>query len=168
MTADLRQRIADAIAGHWPVTPNNDGTVICHCGERVKADRERQAFREHTADAVLALVQPELDQLRAAATKLRDAANLHGDPGPWLVHQCRGFLRVGPNIPPARNGWQLTRGADLPEERRATAEYVALMHPGVGTALSDWLEDAAEGDAHGEYNPYALATARAILGEVTE
>lgn len=78
MTDDLRQRIAASIAGHWPVTPNNDGTVICHCGDRVKADRERQAFREHTADAVLALVQPELDRTRAELAKAREHAELYG------------------------------------------------------------------------------------------
>lgn len=108
------------------------------------------------------------DTLRAAATKLRNAANLHGDPGPWLVHQCRGFLRVGPNIPPAHNGWKLTRGADLPEERRDTAEYIALMHPGVGLALAAWLSSAAEDAEQIGPDPDALATARAILGEVAE
>lgn len=83
-TDQLRDRIAAAIAGHWPITPNNDGTVICNCGDRVKADHKRQAFREHTADAVLATVQTELDRLQAEVaemTRCRDAAlrALHRD-----------------------------------------------------------------------------------------
>jgi hypothetical protein len=44
------------------------------------------------------------------------------------------------------------------------AAWIALMHPGVGLALADWLDDAAEGDAQGEINPYTLAVARQFLG----
>lgn len=106
------------------------------------------------------------DLLRAAATKLREAANLHGDPGPWIVKQGNGFLRVGPPGRPAGKGWRSSAGADLPEERRDTAEYIALMHPGVGTALADWLDSAAEDAEQIGPDPRALATARAILGEV--
>lgn len=48
---------------------------------------------------------------------------------------------------------------------RDTANYLALMNPGLGPSLVDWLEDAAAGDDHGEHSPYALAVARQILGD---
>ncbi|MEU0991096.1 hypothetical protein [Streptomyces sp. NPDC005953] len=35
-------------------------------------------------------------------------------------------------------------------------------------ALAELLDDAADGDDHGEINPYALAVARHILGEGTD
>lgn len=116
MSADLRDRIAAAIAGHWPITPNYDGTVICHCGARVAVDHKRLAFREHTADAVLAVVQPELDRdterwclreeleqveemyvqrgadnarLRTALTSARRRARLLHDVREWLMY--RGY-----------------------------------------------------------------------------
>jgi hypothetical protein len=54
-----RDRIAAELARHYPIAPNNDGTVICNCGDRVKADHQRQAFREHTATAILALVRDQ-------------------------------------------------------------------------------------------------------------
>lgn len=67
----LADRIAEAIAGHWPVTPLPNKTVLCHCGAQVKADVVRLAFREHTAEAVLAVVQPELDRLAAELGRVR-------------------------------------------------------------------------------------------------
>lgn len=48
---------------------------------------------------------------------------------------------------------------------RDTANYLSLMNPGLEAELADWLEDAAEGDGHGEHSPYALAVARQILGD---
>ncbi|MEU6237391.1 hypothetical protein [Kitasatospora sp. NPDC047058] len=108
------------------------------------------------------------DLLTTAANRLRAAATLYGDPGPWTIHQGNGFLRVGPAVAP-RRGWTPQPGADLPEERRDTAEYIALMHPGVGLALADWLETSAEyyqpGVTHPTHVVRALAVARAVLGQ---
>ncbi|MFI9331946.1 hypothetical protein ACIGZJ_30945 [Kitasatospora sp. NPDC052868] len=125
--------------------------------------------------------------LTAAARRLRAAATLHGDPGPWVVHQANGFLRVGPIVKP-RKGWTSHPGADLPEERHDTAEYIALMHPGVGLAVAAWLAQAArthraaesaarrvwreDGDDEARAtfiaertDHHALAVARAVLGQ---
>ncbi|MFD9721075.1 hypothetical protein [Streptomyces sp. NPDC059076] len=35
-------------------------------------------------------------------------------------------------------------------------------------ALAELLDDAADGDDHGEINPYALAVAQQLLGEGTD
>ncbi|MGW6912522.1 hypothetical protein ACWGB8_01670 [Kitasatospora sp. NPDC054939] len=123
------------------------------------------------------------DLLTAAARKLRAAATLYGDPGPWTVHQANGFLRVGPANPRTGRNWSPQPGADLPEERRDTAAYIALMHPGVGLAVAAWLEREAEiwtacETAKAEVAPagfklswginthdQALAVARAVLGQ---
>lgn len=122
--------------------------------------------------------------LTAAAQKVREAANLYGDPGPWVVNQANGFLRVGPLRTETRGNWRSHPGADLPEERQDTADYIALMHPGVGSALAPLLEAAADDMAQCERinsrDPHndgrtrvlphpiaaaALAVARQILGD---
>jgi len=129
------------------------------------------------------------ETLTAAAQKLRAAATAdYVTPGPWIVHDANGFLRVDQPGPPSK-AWTVKTGADLAEENRGTAEYIALMHPGVGLALAGWLEDAEERlraaeasavrvwanpDADdlaerakwvaGQVNPHALAVARALLG----
>lgn len=100
--------------------------------------------------------------LRQAAEKLRSAAT-NATSGPWIVHEAHGFLRVDNN--------RGHSGADLPEWNRDTAEYIALMHPGVGAALADWLENTAIKLHHsthpewqGNVEPHALAVARQVLG----
>ena len=110
--------------------------------------------------------QTPAQELRTAAKKLRAYATeaSHRAPGPWIVHEAYGFLRVDNDRDKTKEAWTVKTGADLAEENRPTAEYIALMHPGVGTALADWMDDAADGDQHGEHDPYALAVARAILG----
>lgn len=59
---EIRSGIVAELAAHHAITPNDDGTVICACGDRVKADRDRQAMREHIADKVLALLPAEPPQ----------------------------------------------------------------------------------------------------------
>jgi hypothetical protein len=108
--------------------------------------------------------QTPTETLTAAATLLRKQVKAATD-GPWIVHQANGFLRVDNDRDTTREAWTVKSGADLAEENRDTAEYIALMHPDVGLALADWLNDAAEGDDHGEHNPYALAVARLLLSE---
>ncbi|MFC1260678.1 MULTISPECIES: hypothetical protein [Streptomyces] len=52
----------------------------------------------------------------------------------------------------------------VPYLHAPVADYIAAMHPGVGTALADLLLDQADGDDEGEINPWALAVARQING----
>ncbi|MGV9271497.1 hypothetical protein ACWDRR_43425 [Kitasatospora sp. NPDC003701] len=122
--------------------------------------------------------------LTAAAAKLRAAVSApYVQPGPWVVHQANGFLRVDDDRDTTREAWTVKSGADLAEENRGTAEYIALMHPGVGLALADWLEREAEiwtacETAKAEVAPKgyklswginthaeALAVARTVLGQ---
>jgi len=145
------------------------------------------------------------DTLRTAATRLREAATAATD-GPWSWNRWHSstcptncddpacfLLLVG-----SLYGMVGSADVDRPEvfavERsvqdggEADAAYIALMHPGVGLALADWLDDAAKGQlateeaaAHtwansddaeardrwiaGMTDQKALAVARALLGE---
>lgn len=109
--------------------------------------------------------------LRAAAEKLRALANEanHRAAGPWIVHEAYGFLRVDNDRDKSKEAWTMKTGADLAEENRPTAEYIALLHPGVGLALARWL-DSLTGVEVGEHGPmaeeyqHALAVARTLLG----
>jgi hypothetical protein len=123
--------------------------------------------------------QTPATELRAAAAKLRAFAAEagHRASGPWIVHEAYGFLRVDNDRDKTKEAWTVKAGADLAEENRPTAEYIALMHPGVGLALADWLEatagemQAADGTeyAYSEFASWtaALAVARQFLGQVT-
>lgn len=58
---------------------------------------------------------------------------------------------------------------DPAAEIRAAAENVrngnaAIAESNLAWTIAEWLDDAADGDNHGEHNPYALAVARALLG----
>jgi hypothetical protein len=115
--------------------------------------------------------QTPAQTLTAAAAKLRAFATEagHRAPGPWIVHEAYGFLRVDNDRDKTKEAWTVKTGADLAEENRPTAEYIALMHPGVGAALADWLDSltGVEVSEHGpmaEEYQHALAVARAILG----
>lgn len=135
------------------------------------------------------------ETLTAAATKLRAAATA-ATPSPWSWDRWHSstcppdcndpacfLLLVG-----SPHGMVGSADVDRPEvfavERsvqdggEADAAYIALMHPGVGLPIADWLDATAkemtnaDGTeyAHSEYASWtaALAVARAILGEVTE
>jgi hypothetical protein len=113
-------------------------------------------------------------ELRTAAKLLRERASA-ATPGPWHVHEANGFLRVDNARDKTREAWTGKSGADLAEENRDTAEWIALMHPGVGEPLADWLERQAATwstsvPVHDTCTPAtcaataALAVARALLG----
>jgi hypothetical protein len=103
--------------------------------------------------------------LRAAAGRLRESAG-KATRGPW---------KAVPN--PYIGGWAVTPCtadddaaylyvADFTDE--PTANYIALVHPGVGLALAGWLEslDGVEFSEHGplpDEFAHALAVARAVL-----
>lgn len=110
------------------------------------------------------------EELHAAAEKLRAAATLASD-GPWLATPD---VLIG--------GWAVAQSPMESDEgpyladfvRDCDARYIAAMHPGVGTALADWLDAEAAtwaGDeVHNRCSPQlctleaAVAVARAILG----
>ncbi len=86
------------------------------------------------------------DELHAAAERLRRLAGA-ATAGPWawrtdqpgqfqLVHphQIAGFPVHPLNVLKANNAWPPTD---------ADAAYIAAMHPGVGMALAEWLDDTA-------------------------
>lgn len=113
--------------------------------------------------------------LTTAAQRLREAATAdYVTPGPWYVHEAYGFLRVDNDRDKTRGAWTVKTGADLAEENRGIAEYIALMHPGVALALADWLEHFAKTQFDPEASvqvtdqshEMALAVAWQILGEV--
>ena len=97
-------------------------------------------------------------ELRAAATKLRadvEAARRFV-PEPWTI-TCEQVIRAAnDDIVADRSSCRPGDDADLP--------YIAAMHPGVGLALADLLDDQADGDDEGVINPWALAVARALNG----
>jgi hypothetical protein len=108
--------------------------------------------------------------LRAAAQTLRNLATAADaiNPSPWEPR------RTHPTIPDSDfyRLWAADRTPLLhggrPFVLGPIAQYTAAMHPGVGLALAEWLDSAAEDAEMVGPDHHALATARAILGEVTE
>ncbi|MFJ2374996.1 hypothetical protein ACIOZL_19635 [Streptomyces sp. NPDC087769] len=122
------------------------------------------------------------DELRAAATQLRGHAEAahQVSPGPWSHDdECaysRNKLIVADRSCASDNG-NPEQVRDLP--------YIALVHPGVGFAIADWLDETARfaslyaslatattgaSPAVEEYDTltrHALAVARQILGTTT-
>ena len=133
------------------------------------------------------------DELRTAAQKIRDAAEMAGS-RPWAAdHYPEGTI-----VRPANSTHSLfrlaadgTRAAGTPNVAAPIGDYIATMHPAVGLALADWLEHEATGheavQSLGDLTaellnvqmkrvgfgaefthstlPQALAVARAILGD---
>lgn len=115
------------------------------------------------------------ETLRAAAAKLREHAGLLelvDVRGPWKVH-------AGPSGYPQSVGnvgvpTLICNTFDGPQAPPASANWIALMHPGVGVALAAWLVDVAEeAERHGQHpfnlqeevtHPHPIAVARAVLG----
>jgi hypothetical protein len=142
--------------------------------------------------------------LRAAAEKLRSAVHA-ASPGPWtwdrwwdgdcppdchdpaysqpFVSGPQGVVAgAGVGVPGPIN---TPDGRPMHQRAACDAEYIALVHPGVGAVLADWLDCEARahdagvqgagqvfGDDHTardewireQTNSEALTTARAILG----
>jgi len=94
--------------------------------------------------------------LSAAADRIRELAKAVSAPDPA-------------DQPFHAEGCDITQGAQSGVYEVATtqtselADYIAAMHPGVGLALADLLDDQAFGDDEGVINPWALAVARAVL-----
>jgi hypothetical protein len=113
------------------------------------------------------------DELRAAAEKLRSLAHA-ATPGPWRQHDTHlgqyGYTATvlsGEGNDTDLRAWLPSMSQEPWDETRNAwpdAAYIAAMHPGVGRALADLLDDQADGDDEGEINPWALAVARQING----
>ncbi|MBT2429415.1 hypothetical protein J7F02_28315 [Streptomyces sp. ISL-112] len=120
------------------------------------------------------------DQLRAAAEKLREAAQA-ATPGPWRRHTASYphlVLQGLVNVPPSEADGMIS--TNLAVDEAADATHIALMHPGVGLALAAWLDVAADHARQGfmccddgpdrcsEVVTPALAVARQLLGTTSE
>ena len=98
------------------------------------------------------------DRLREAARVLRERAEA-ATPGPWRsVQGASGDL-----------WWvELPNTADVALDLHGeNATYIATMHPGVGLALADWLDDIAALDGPSPHIPSergAFRIADIILG----
>ncbi len=135
------------------------------------------------------------DELRTAAQTLRKLAD-DATPGPWVRPlNTRYKSTVSAPLPEGERGSWLdgidpttgkrerctvamvptwSNGRHSRQRGGRDLEYIAAMHPGVGTALADWLTVEAEtwaGDeVHSRCTPQsctldaALAVARAING----
>lgn len=123
-----------------------------------------------------------VDELRAAADKLRSTCNAAA-PGPWTIAKVPPYtdplLMSRLHETPDDGDVLIVGNIDVEPEDQAV---VQLLHPGVGTALVDWLDAeaaiwAAMETVKAEYGPkglkvtmplsthaQALAVARAING----
>lgn len=98
------------------------------------------------------------DELRTAAETLRRLAEA-ATPSPWTETGIGDF------------GWTVgspTRSiaeTEDNEQGRTDAAYIAAMHPGIGVALADWLDETARNsEPFGSINTRAVEMARAING----
>ena len=98
------------------------------------------------------------DRLREAARVLRERAEA-ATPGPWLhipASVCGpGTLGGGMTGDPEEHVYM---GNQHPPE---DAAYIATMHPGVGLALADWLDTAAN---NAERNGWMAGYTEAMRG----
>lgn len=111
------------------------------------------------------------DELRAAADKLRTVCSAAA-PGPWTIA----------NVPPFTDPLLMSRYEETPDDgdvlivgnidiEPEDQAVVQLLHPGVGTALANWLDSTATSLAASTHPgwqecvaPDAVAVARAING----
>jgi hypothetical protein len=116
------------------------------------------------------------DELRGAAEKLRSLAT-DATPGPWRQHDTHlgqyGYAATvlsGEGNDTDLRAWLPSMSQEPWDETRNVwpdAQYIAAMHPGVGAALAELLETAAEyvaddSPTHPTHLVRALAVARAI------
>jgi hypothetical protein len=110
------------------------------------------------------------DELRAAAQLIRERL-MPVTEAPWTrwteqesVPGWDGFIVIGDDAPIDADECNPIARFYTEEDAR----WALLMHPGVGEALADWLETAAEYYAPGAMHPThvvrALVVARAVLG----
>jgi hypothetical protein len=87
------------------------------------------------------------DELHKAAEVLRERATAATE-GPWRVcAEGSEGSRIAPDSGDKRERTRfigIMNGRVQPEDGR-NARYAATMHPGVGLALADWLDQCAKG-----------------------
>lgn len=135
------------------------------------ADEAPPAAPESPADTLRRAADlTPAQELRSASARLRRRAP-KAQRGPWCVHEAQGgFLRVMHRNAPSSSLCD-SSGIDLSMDNLGTAEYIAAMHPGVGSALGQLLltvADFAEQLDEREPNAIvaqALTAARQILKE---
>ncbi|RSS11375.1 hypothetical protein [Streptomyces sp. WAC08401] len=101
------------------------------------------------------------DELRTAAEKIRTLSKAISAPD----ERDQVFHAEGTDVTQGRTGLYDVATTQTTE----LADYIAAMHPGVGTALADWLEswtgiEMYEAHALPEDARHALAVARQING----
>ncbi|WP_326768612.1 hypothetical protein OG978_32475 [Streptomyces sp. NBC_01591] len=105
------------------------------------------------------------DVLRAAAEKLRVLAAAVSAP----EARYQPFHADGTDVTQGRSPGMYDVAKT---ETVELADYIAVLHPGIGLALADWLETTAgyyaPGPTHPTHVVHALAVARQILGTTTE
>ena len=111
------------------------------------------------------------DELRAAAAKIRDlTAETTGAPWTTSWSEQQYEVKSPSGIDPiaewtyAIATWEPEASEQRAECDTADADWIATMHPGIGTALAAWLESAARDAREIGPDPHALAVARAVLG----
>ncbi|MFE6868343.1 hypothetical protein ACFVFS_17475 [Kitasatospora sp. NPDC057692] len=115
------------------------------------------------------------DLLRQAAQQLRDYATA-AVPGPWvpsIVRSPRSTVTSGIYSHAHPAGSAASEIAASGRKGREcggitnadNAQYIALMHPGVGLLVADWLDSAATDAEMVGPDVQALAVARAVLGQ---
>lgn len=104
--------------------------------------------------------------LRRAAQKLREHATAdYLTPAPWdCLDGGDRLIHLG------ADGREIQYVVDEPMSIASNAEYIALMHPPVALALSDWLDHLATASEYGARVSlnHAIRTARAVLREPAE
>lgn len=93
------------------------------------------------------------EELRAAAARLRTLA-ANATPGPWRQHDTHlgqyghtATVLSGDGNSTDLRAWLPTMSHEYWDQTRNAwndAAYIAVMHPGVGSALADTLEAAAD------------------------
>jgi hypothetical protein len=117
------------------------------------------------------------EELRAAAKLLRERAEA-AFPGPWRSWREGRDHRGGDSFIETQGETDLTLnlattdyGRDALGKWAASQDYIATMHPLVGLALADWLDEVAD-DRHPSLPAWvedaALRMARAIVGTKDE
>ncbi len=125
------------------------------------------ADRREDVEAITVAVMTPVDELRAAAKLMRGRAWGAAVPlanGAWWVGSTGVFAGCGCIADPVAT---VTERDEAPK----IAEHIASWHPGVASAVADWLEVMARIAAHAAERGYstneqtamALAVARAYL-----
>lgn len=109
--------------------------------------------------------------LRRAATLIRSLGE-HVSPGPWMTANSRTHW-LADDVVFGQSVWMANRisqvcNVDYGQNRKPDAAWIALMHPGVGAALAEWLESAAVDAEEIGHDFRATNVARAVLGDVAE